>query len=813
MFAVRLRERLVPLALAVCALAGLGWTTPRIDPTGERLLRWDPLPGPAGPFPYAASGWGHFPTRPLHEPATLRHDHRNAVLVAPAKVVAPVGSEVLLQAAVCGQDGRLVANERVEWMIAPGSVGQFVRMNQLYLGDRLWGWASSPQKVTNTFAVGTSTSRFLRLTRGTPTQVDDAAVLKGESWITVTSPIEGVSHVTAFAPDVYAWDRHKQTAQIHWVDAQWALPPPAINPTGTRHTFTTTLTKHTNNQPLIGWIVRYEITGGPPAALAPDGTRVAEVPTNALGQASVEIFQTQPAAGTNTVLVEIIRPGTVPGADGSRVTVGQGATQKTWTAPDLAVRVTGPAEATPGSVVSYRITVDNPGVAPARDVVVQDPLLQGLPLVSAAPQPETLPDRLQWRLGTLQARESRTIEVNFRAENPGTIQHCVTVRSGEGLQAQSCATTTVTAPSLDVSVAGPSDAYVGDELVYVVTVRNRGLVPVGNLLLVDNFDAGLQHAVATTSPIENRSLGSLAPGEAKQLNVRFRAAQAGRWCHTVEVSGDSGAKATAQACVTVRDPAGPVPTPSPTPAPGPAPGGGERPVLSVRKTGPDRRNVGDVAEFVIEVTNTGRVAATNVKVADNYDLALAPKMATPGYQWVGRDLVWVVRSLPPGERIYLRVQSECLARAQRTCNRVTVTSDEGNRGDAEACLEIVTGGVNLSVSVADQRDPVAVGNETTYEILVTNNANRPDQQVALAVTLPQQLVLNQVGTAGPSQSFVQGNAVRFAPVAEIRPGETLTYRIRARALQPGDARIRVELTSTASPTPITAEETTTVFGP
>jgi hypothetical protein len=33
--------------------------------------------------------------------------------------------------------------------------------------------------------------------------------------ITVTSPVEGTSYVTAYAPSVYGWDRHQQTAAIY----------------------------------------------------------------------------------------------------------------------------------------------------------------------------------------------------------------------------------------------------------------------------------------------------------------------------------------------------------------------------------------------------------------------------------------------------------------------------------------------------------------------------------------------------------------------------------------------------------------------
>ena len=85
--------------------------------------------------------------------------------------------------------------------------------------------------------------------------------------------------------------------------------------------------------------MRYEISGGPPAGFSPDGVQAIEVPTDSAGQASVEIFQKEPAHGTNKICIQVIRPGDLPGANGQRLVVGSGTTMKTWTAADLAVKI------------------------------------------------------------------------------------------------------------------------------------------------------------------------------------------------------------------------------------------------------------------------------------------------------------------------------------------------------------------------------------------------------------------------------------------------------------------------------------------
>lgn len=847
------------LASALLLSSGCAVPIPRIDPTGERLLTWGPaqttvpppgtaLVNPPGPItpgvvapppaitpmtppgtavaapnyglatapgdiagqPGAGTrhGCGHQPHF-WQQPGHKHHYPNTSVMVGPKQIIAPVGTEVVVQSGVCGKDGHLMANQRVEWTIAPGSVGHFVEVDPDNPRDWLNFFRDDPKKVDATYAVGVTSSRYEVLNRGTPEASDDIAILRGQAWTTVTSPIEGTSHVTAMSPDVYQWERRKATATIHWIDAQWALPPSASNPAGTKHMLTTLVTRRSNGTPLVGWLVRYEIAGGPPAGFAPDGAQAVEVTTNSIGQASIELFQLQPTSGTNTINVQIIRPGNLAGGDGTRLVMGSGVMQKTWTSPDISLDKTGPAEASVGATVIYRIVVANPGDLPARDVIVTDDVPSGFTYLSSNPQATISGGKLTWQLGTLRPRESRVVEINLRADQQGVANNCATVRTADGLTASDCAATTVVVPTLEVTVVGPTSGEVGQQVQYVATISNRGNLPATNLVLVDRFDPGLQHSVVPTSPIE-RDLGTLQPGQTVRVNIDFRLLRAGRWCHTVEVRGQEGTKGSAQACIDAREPAGGVPLPS-TPSTQTPPATGGAPRLTVTKTGPAQRRVGEVAEFNIDITNTGNAPATNLKVTDSYDLALDPVAATDGYAFVGDDLVWRIDTLPPGRSIRMQVNCRCLSRADRACNRVSVTADQAVRADHETCLQIQGGTAALSLQVFDLRDPVASGNDTTYEVTITNNGQVPDQQVVLVVTVPPEMAPLTVGVNAPSRHTIAGQVVRFAPVAEIRPGERLVYQIPVRAVRSGDAVFRCQVTSANSSSEVTGQETTTIF--
>lgn len=817
--------------LLLCALAALGCNCPipRIDPSGQRLFIWEsPQPATAQAAADPQTGTcclfgckccdcplghlcpGHGPKGQfVPSPGKMQWFHDTKVLMAPVKVIAPVGAEVVVTAAVCGQGGHLMANQRVEWTIAPGSVGHFVDVGPGGAHDWFHGRRDRPEIITQSRAIGITSARYVLLNRGTPALEDDVPILRGQAWATVCSPVEGTSYVTAFVPDVYGWDARKQTATIQWVDTQWTLPPAAVNPVGTRHTLTTTVARHTTGLPLPGWIVRYELSGGPPAGFAPDGSQAVEVATNSLGQASAELFQVQPAPGTNTIQIQVIRPAGVPGSDGTRMIVGSGVAQKTWTAPYLSLRVTGPAEVAPGAAVTYRIDVQNPGELPAKDVLVTNPVPAGLNFTGANPPPTTTGPELQWRLGDLPARQSRTIEVSFSAERAGTVNNCASARAADGLSAQDCATTTIVSPTVEISLAGPAQAVVGQQVALAATVTNRSGLPATGLLLVSRFDPGLEHAAAA-SPIE-LDLSTLQPGESRRVDIMFRVTRAGRLCATAEIVGEGVVKARAEACLTSSQPADGVPGVQP-PA-GPTAGPQEPAVLQIRKTGPNRQRVGEEAQFKIDITNTGRGTATNLKLVDSYDLALNPVMATDGFAFAGDDLIWRVDVLPPGRTIRFEINCRCLSRVARACNRATVTCDEGARADAEACLEIIAAEMPLAMTVADLRDPLAVGNDTTYEIRVTNQSEVSDRNVVVTGTLAAIMAPIDALTRGPGnvRHTIEGQVVRFAPISELRPGETVVFRIGARAVRTGDAVLRVEAASANTAQPVTAQETTSVF--
>ena len=162
---------------------------------------------------------------------------------------------------VRGGDGYLRTNRRLEWWLMPGSVGQFTAIGENSFTNFLVGDFTRPRLISATSAVG-STTRVDQWAGGPGNKVH---VARGQGWVTVSSPVEGVSHVTVVAPDVVLPAERAKSAMIYWIDAQFGLPTPAIIPAGTKQSLTTTVWRQSNHCPRPGWIVRMKR----PAVLRP----------------------------------------------------------------------------------------------------------------------------------------------------------------------------------------------------------------------------------------------------------------------------------------------------------------------------------------------------------------------------------------------------------------------------------------------------------------------------------------------------------------------------------------------------------------
>jgi uncharacterized repeat protein (TIGR01451 family) len=449
-----------------------------------------------------------------------------------------------------------------------------------------------------------------------------------------------------------------------------------------------------------------------------------------------------------------------------------------------------PAAVAIGQRIPCTLTVTNAGAAAARAVTIRAAIPDGLQFVDSKPAAALEDKQLVWMLAELPARSSKTMEIAFKSSRLGAFTQHATLSSGDGTSDDKTAVTEVVNGQLKVSVAGPAAARLNEPASYEVTVCNLGSGPATHVLLTDTLDSGLEHATKA-NPIE-LPLGVLAPGEKKTAALVLTPRRPGTLVHHLTAMGDGQLTDKADTTLVV--------------------GEGK---LDVRVLGPTLCHVGRPAVWEIQVSNPGAAAVSNVVVSARLPAETALVSASEGGQALGESktggtVSWHLGTLAPREQKAVQISTRCETMTERATLQASVAADAGVKASAEAALAI-RGLPTYRLQVVDLKDPIQVGDRTTYKIDVTNQGSLVGKEVQITADVPPQLRILDV--RGPVQPKFQGQRITFPPVEVLPPKQMLTYEVDVQALQPNDAHFHVELHSPDITDPVTVEESTTIYAP
>lgn len=696
------------------------------------------------------------------------------LVLTPAKDVNPVQTQHVLVATVNDKDGRPLPNRRVEWIIGEGSVGDIIEVDES-------GWRNSRgYKVDNHYAVSHTNNFDHLLDMGTDDPSDDVQLTKGQTWCIITSPIEGDTHIIAYAPGIYDRSKHKVFAVKHWYDVAWEFPPPATNPTGTTHEFTTVVTKYSDGSPLAGYIVNYEILDGPDAVFESSGRQTASGETDEAGTASVTIRQTQPLEGTNSVQIDVIRPADeqccIPAKH-----IATGRTAKTWVGPKIAISKDAPAQKLINEEFNYAIVVSNPSEVTATSVVVTDVLPEGIAYVSSSPSANVSGQTLSWSLGELGARDSRSLSVTVKGTRTGTFENCADVRADMGLSARDCASTTISAPQIALEKECTAEVLICDPIQITLTVKNTGDGTATNVQIEDRLPEGLVTENGRTGVRVN--VGTLGPGEMRQSKFTAQAQRTGTFTNTATVTADGGLSEQVDCQTVVR-----------------------QPVLAVTKSGPEERFLGRPAQYEITVTNSGDAPARDTLLTEDIPAGTEFIEAGQGGRQADRQVVWNLGTLEPGasETVTLTLRAtqpgsiRNTATAKAYCAEATGSATMVVRGIPAVLLEVI-----------DLEDPNEIGTTETYVITVTNQGSAEATNIRVIATVQPEA--EYVSSDGPTAGAVDGRTVTFAPLPRLDPQAVATYRVTVKSLEAGDTRFKVTMTNDQLTGPPVEETESTRF--
>jgi len=856
----------VPVSILVAIVGGCStMRLPRIDPSGERIF----LPAPAyttptisppslgNPFkpaftrpttppacpptwqsqtPAIAMPWSTDPCDLPVDPnacANLAPGLTSApftgggvtggrqLTLTPKRLVAPVGTEVVLKSGVRDPGGPFLSGREIQWLLSEESVGSFVEVggeSDPYWKRVLHQGYRKARKVSSNLAIGYTPCKSAVLSRGTTNPKDDVLLAKGETWISLTSASEGTSHVTAFTPAAPGWNDRRRSTTVYWIDAKWVLPTPVTAETGQAGTLTTIVSRQSDGSLLPGWIVRYESFDGR-ATFGPNQSPAVEITTDASGKATVEVMPASPTSGSTQVYVKIIRP-----ADAvtrmPRLEAGCGITSVTWNAPkvaNLAVQMNGPDVTEVGTSATYQIEVTNTGSRATEAVTVSAELPTGWSLENSSPAVEQYGHGLTWKTGSLQPGATEVFTATCLATVDATIgnnEFIVTATSGL-ITVTDRTTTRLFRSDLSVKISGPLSATEGTTVQYEITVKNLGSETLTNVVLEDVISQGLRHSRGT-GRIE-LPIGDMAANASEVIPLEFFVDAPGELWHEVSVRADGGHHAKQRATINA--------------APR-APNYDFKATI----TGPTQRLVGELATFTAVIINTGDDVLTDLEAAIEYDLNMTPTGLSSELTPIGnvlaeprhttQTLTWSNIRLEPNQRVTIVLECSCDVAAVTACNRLTVThAASGPRQPQEACLEIVSpvvipdpiedpGDTTPDVGPVIKRsgdlvlrtalnDTPIVDKTVDFYIVIDNDRPVDDKNVRLTLQWSSNLAFKSISrktSQGPTilggtNYTLEPTGVILAPIKAIRADETIEFTLVLTPKKIGTALITTNLTS------------------
>ncbi len=705
--------------------------------------------------------------------------HAIRLEVRPVETTSPVRNHQVLIATIYDAQGKPRRARRVEWMVE--GVGNVIEV------DESGFHPGRGYKIDNRYAVSYTNTFEHLITRGNNNPLDDFMLRPGQSWCVVSSAVEGDTHVTVYAPEIFNWENNKVTVGIRWVDAGWMLPQPAPARAGTQQVLTATVIRHSDKQPLAGYRVRFRVLDGPPGLFLDSRGPEAVAISDLRGNASVTLAQAAPQQGANRIGIEIIRPPDPTSPSGVGVTIGRGEVVQQWLGPSVGLNLSGPPTAAVGQEVAFAIAVTNPGQIETQTQTVRMSVPEGLRYVRSQPPAIADANQLTWTLGTLAAGQAHALQAVFSPTRPGPVTATAEVATLEGLRDQRSVTTQVTAPQLKVAVTGPAEGTVGTPFTYQITVSNPGDGPATRVVLTAELSPALKHE-RRTRRVE-MDVGNLGPGESRAVPLALTPRQVGELATKITATADGNLRDAAEHVIVVR-----------------------QAQMSLDIKGPKVRYVGRPAEWTIRANNTGDVPISNVVLKTELPAELAFIEASDGGQVAPNAVVWDLGTLQPNDHRAVKLVTNPVRLAPLVAPVATVSGVPGVQAQARAELEI-RGLPAFSTRIEKVGDPAPVGGRVTYHVTVTNTGSLPGNGVTVEASLPPELRV--VNANGPVQPRVGERAVAFPGVNSVQPRQTLRYTIETQAVKAGDARFEVKVNSDALSAggAVTKQESTRVYEP
>ena len=221
-----------------------------------------------------------------------------------------------------------------------------------------------------------------------------------------------------------------------------------------------------------------------------------------------------------------------------------------------------------------------------------------------------------------------------------------------------------------------------------------------------------------------------------------------------------------------------------------------------------RDGVITVATYEIHVTNPGNATAKDVVVTAGLPTGAEFNQATGGgrFNAATSEVEWSLPSLQTGAEETLVVK--CVLGTPGVNNLNLKAAASGDLACDSQTITKVEALADLVLDVSDPRGPVAVGQDVTYELRVTNRGTKSADGVDVIAFFSEGV---EAITVEGGDHQVSTGQVEFNSIPSIPAGGEVIFTITARAETAGNHVFRAEAHCKSLGTSLASEETTKFY--
>ena len=426
----------------------------------------------------------------------------------------------------------------------------------------------------------------------------------------------------------------------------------------------------------------------------------------------------------------------------------------------------------------FELVLRNRGPLPVQDVRIQPALPESFEFISSIPKADVMGERLSWRLAKLEPQEEARIRVRLHPKQAGSVRSNARVT----YRTASATALRVVEPMLKIDVEAPDKAVVGNQVVFNVTVSNPGTGKATNAILNAHLPDGLTRRAES----DTYALGTLNPGETRSVRVIATMSERGNHLSQFETTADYGLHDEVSKNTL-----------------------GLGAELDLRLDGPTFRYVTRPATYALSVKNTGTASAesVNLRVSVPKPFAFLEADNLGTFDAATKSINWPLGGMEKGQELTVSFKLRALAAGDFPI-LATADADRGLSSEASHVTK-VEGIAAILLEVVDVDDPVEVGSQTMYEVLVTNQGTDFARNVRIQAVVPDGVEI--IGGQGPAEATIEGRTIHFASLPKLAPRADAIYRIKILGVTSGDFRIEVQARADSLDSPVTELESTKVY--